>query len=118
MNHQHKDDALVELAKFGHRSSQRHIDYIELRNVVYTSSLFAKRLRPRKWTNAVMNKLLDSNINNKETLKGLVIRGFLNTRLQTKGYSRMHPVSMRFLRMALQESSSSADCLWGDDVHN
>ena len=57
-------------------------------------------------------------MNNKETLKGLIIRGSLNTRQQTKGYSRMHPVSMRFLQMALQKLSSSTDCLWRDDVHD
>merc|ERR1712032_477977 len=97
MNYQHRDDALDELTQFGHGLSERHVDYLELRNAVYTSALFTERLRPRKWTNAVMNKLLKSNINNQETLKGLIARGALNTRLQTKGYSRMHPVSMRFL---------------------
>ena len=118
MNYQHRDDALVELTQFGYGLSERNVDYLKLKNAVYTSALFAERLRPRKWTNAVKNKLLNSNINNKETLKGLIDIGSLNTRLQTKGYNRMHPVSMRFLRMALQELSRSIDCLWRNDVHD
>ena len=48
MNYQHTDDALVKLTQFGHHSSQRHVDYLKLRNAVYTSALFVERLRPHK----------------------------------------------------------------------
>ena len=65
MNYQHRDDALAELTQFGHGLSERHVDYLKLRNAVYASALFTKRLRPRRWTNAVMNKLLKLSINNK-----------------------------------------------------
>ena len=59
MNYKHRDDAIVELTQFGHGLSKCHVNYLELRNAVYTSALFTERLRPRKWTNAVMNKLLN-----------------------------------------------------------
>ena len=63
-----------------------------------------------------MRKLIEAKIANTETLKGLIARRCLNTRLQLKGFKVLHPTSTRFLQIVLQEPTY--DCNWRDDVHN
>ena len=85
----------------------KRLECMELRNAILRSAYFVERPRPKRWTNRMMGKLLESNICNKVTMLGILNGGIFNHRLRALNQTAVHRVTLKFLQLAMNSNTGT-----------